>query len=201
MARGHATQESTSASLLVRLQRREPDPGAWPQFVRRYGPLLYRWCRAWNLQEADAEDVTQTVLVKLAGRLPTFRYDPAQSFRAYLKTLAHYAWCDLLDGYRQPGAAGAGDSGVLRQLDTRVARDDLEQRLRQEFDQELLEQATQLVRQRVEAQTWEAFRLTALEGLSGAEAAARLGLALTAVYKARSRVQQMLRDELTEGGA
>jgi RNA polymerase sigma-70 factor (ECF subfamily) len=193
------SRESTSASLLVRLQQEAPDPGAWPQFVRRYGPLLYRWCRAWNLQEADAEDVTQAVLVKLAGRLRTFRYDPAQSFRAYLKTLAHYAWCDLLAGYRQPGAAGAGDSRVLRQLDAQAARDDLEQRLRQQFDQELLEQATQRVRQRVEAPTWEAFRLTALEGLSGAEAAARLGLTVAAVYKARSRVQQMLKDDLAEG--
>jgi hypothetical protein len=34
------------------------------------------------------------------------------------------------------------------------------------------------------------------EGLSGAEAAARLNMAVTAVFKARSRVQQMLRERV-----
>jgi RNA polymerase sigma-70 factor (ECF subfamily) len=173
---------------------------AWPQFVQRYGPLLYRWCRAWNLQEADAEDVTQTVLAKLAQRLHTFRYDSAQSFRAYLKTLAHYAWCDLLEAYRQPGA-GTGDSQVLRHLEATATRDDLAQRLREEFDQELVEQALQRVQQRVEAKTWEAFRLTALEGWSGAETAERLGLTVAAVFKARSRIQQMLKEEVASADA
>jgi RNA polymerase sigma-70 factor (ECF subfamily) len=192
------SQGRTSATLLARLQGPAPDPQAWSQFVRRYGPLLYRWCRAWDLQEADAEDVTQNVLAKLARRLRTFHYDPAQSFRAYLKTLAHYAWCDLLDDYRQPGAGG-GDSQVLRQLDATAARDDLAQRLHEEFDQELLDEAMRRVQGRVAASTWDAFRLTALDGLSGAEVAERLGLTVAAVFKARSRVQQMLKDELAEG--
>ena len=51
------------------------------------------------------------------------------------------------------------------------------------------------VRQRVEPSTWEAFRLTAQEGLSGAETAERLGLQVAAVFKAKSRVQKMLREE------
>jgi len=189
----------TSASLLARLQAAD-DPDAWAQFVRRYGPLLYRWCRAWHLQEADAEDVTQDVLVKLARRLREFQYDPAQSFRAYLKTLAHYAWCDLLAASRKTGT-GAGDSVVHRQLDNVAARDDLGQRLQEEFDQELLEQAMLSVQHRIEPQTWEAFRLTALEGLSGADVAGRLNMKVAAVFKARSRVQQMLRDELAVDAA
>jgi RNA polymerase sigma factor (sigma-70 family) len=57
---------------------------------------LYRWCRRWGLQEADAQDVTQAVLARLAAKMNSFRYDPAGSFRAYLKTLARYAWCDFL---------------------------------------------------------------------------------------------------------
>ena len=44
------------------------------------------------------------------------------------------------------------------------------------------EEALDRVRLRVEPQTWEAFRLTATEGLSGDAAAARLGMRLTAVY-------------------
>jgi RNA polymerase sigma-70 factor (ECF subfamily) len=185
----------TSASLLVRLQQETPDLDAWPQFVRRYGPLLYRWCRARGLQQADSEDVTQNVLVKLSRRLREFRHDGTQGgFRAYLKTLANYACCDLFA--ERQAAHGAGDSEVLRELSNVEARDELAQRLTEEFDLELLERAKEEVRGLVEPQTWEAFVLTAEGGLSGAEAAARLGVSVAAVFKARSRVQQMLRERV-----
>ncbi len=44
------------------------------------------------------------------------------------------------------------------------------------------------VRPRVAPKTWDAFRLTALEGCSGATAAARLGMKITRVYGAKSEV-------------
>jgi RNA polymerase sigma-70 factor (ECF subfamily) len=44
--------------------------------------------------------------------------------------------------------------------------------------------------------TWEAFRLTTAEALSGAAAAERLGLKVATVFKAKSKVQQMLREEV-----
>jgi len=78
------------------------------------------------------------------------------------------------------------------------ARDDLVQRLAADYDQELLQEAMVRVKERVEPHTWEAFRLTALEGLSGAEAAERLGLKVPTVFKAKSKVQQMLREETGE---
>ena len=193
----------TSVSLLGRLRLETKDQAAWAEFVRRYGERIYRWCRKWQLQEADAQDVTQTVLVKLAEKMRTFTYDPARSFRAYLKTLTHYAWCDFLEARKRPGV-GSGGSEVLQVLHAVEARDDLVQHLNQEFDQELLEEATTRVRQRVEPHTWEAFRLTALDGLSGAAAAERLGLNVATVFKAKSKVQKMLQEairSLEEPGA
>jgi RNA polymerase sigma-70 factor (ECF subfamily) len=184
----------TSNSLLARL-RQGTDQAAWAEFVRRYGQQIYRWARGCGLQEADAQDVTQTVLVKLTEKLRTFCYDPARSFRAYLKTLTHYAWCDFLELHNPPGA-GTGDSAMLHTLGAVEARDDLVQRLNAAFDQELLEEASERVPQRVEPHTWEAFRLTAVEGLSGAEVAARLSMKVATVFKARSKVQQMLQEEI-----
>jgi RNA polymerase sigma-70 factor (ECF subfamily) len=61
----------------------------------------------------------------------------------------------------------------------------------------VLAEAQTRVQQRVESHTWEAFQLTALEGRSGAEAAARLGLKVATVYKAKSKVQQMLHEEVS----
>jgi len=187
----------TSATLLARLRDPAADAQAWAEFVRRYGPLVYRWCLRWRLQEADAQDVTQDVLAKLVVRLRAFEYDPARSFRAYLRAVAGYAWRDLLDDRRQ-GGVGRGDTAHLELLGGVAAREDLARRLDEEFDRELLERATERVRARVEPRTWEAFRLTAVEGLPGAAAAARLGLGVYSVFQARSRVQRMLRQEMAD---
>jgi RNA polymerase sigma factor (sigma-70 family) len=187
--------DRTSISLLGRLRQETVDQQAWAEFVRRYGRQIYRWCRQRHLQEADAQDVTQTVLVKLAQKMRTFRYDPAQSFRAYLKTLTYYAWCDFLES-RQDRAAASGDSRVLEQLQNVEAREDLVQHLKEQFDQELLDEAMERVRQRVEPRTWDAFRLVALEGRPGREVAQQLDMRIAAVYVIKGRVQKMIQQEI-----
>ena len=183
----------TSPSLLDRL--RQNDEQAWGEFVRRYGAQILVWCRKWKLQEADAQDVTQNVLVKLSDKMRTFSYDPARSFRAYLKTLTNYALCDFLESRKRLGAA-AGGSVAMDVLNTVEARDDLVEQLKSAFDQELLDEAMERVESRVEPHTWEAFRLTAFEGMSGADVAEKLAMKVATVFKARSKVQQMLQDEI-----
>ena len=56
--------------------------------------------------------------------------------------------------------------------------------------------AAEHVRQRVEPHTWEAFRLTAFEERSGADTATHLGLKVATVFKAKSKVQKMLQEEI-----
>ena len=187
----------THASLLLRLRQGSADQQSWAEFVDRYGRQVHAWCRRWGLQEADAQDVTQTVLLQLASKLRTFSYDPALRFRAWLKTLTHHAWSDFLSDCRRADK-GSGDSGVQYLLDNVQARDDLTQRLQQNFDQELFELATVQVRSRVEERTWEAYRLTAHEGLTGSQAAAQLGMQVGTVYKAKSKVHAMLQETLRE---
>jgi RNA polymerase sigma-70 factor (ECF subfamily) len=181
--------------LLGRLGRHPNDQEAWGRFVARYQPQIFHWCRAWHLQEADAEDVTQNVLSRLARQMQRFRYDPAKSFRGWLRTLTRHALSDFLAAQERPGQ-GSGDSQVLEILKEVTAHDDLVARLEGEFDRELLEEAMTRVRLHVEPRTWEAFRLTALEGRSGAEAAAQLGMKITSALKAKNRVQHALREEV-----
>jgi RNA polymerase sigma-70 factor (ECF subfamily) len=187
----------TRTSLLFRLRQAPPDQQAWAEFVDRYGRQIHAWCQRWGLQEADAQDVTQTVLLQLATKLQTFAYDPTLRFRAWLKTLTHHAWSDFLRACR-PAVKGSGDSGVHHLLDNVQARDDLAGRLQETFDQELLELATAQVRDRVEERTWETYRLTAWEGMSGSQAASQLGMQVGTVYKAKSKVHAMLLDTLRQ---
>ena len=187
----------TRISLLLRLRQAPADQGAWAEFVDRYGRQIHAWCRRWGLQEADAEDVTQTVLLQLASKLQTFSYDPTRRFRAWLKTLTHHVWSNFLAAYR-PAVKGSGDSDVHSLLDNLQARDDLTRRLQETFDQELLELATARVCARVEERTWEAYRLTTQEGLSGAQAAAQLGMLVGTIYQAKSKVQMMLQETIRQ---
>jgi RNA polymerase sigma-70 factor (ECF subfamily) len=179
--------------LLAHLRQHPNDQEAWGRFVQRYGRKIYGWARRWGLQEADAEDVTQNVLAKLVVAMATFAYDPGQSFRAWLKTVTHHAWYDFRQA-RRPDV-GTGGSDALEGLHTVEARADLVQHLEQAYDQELLQAAMARVRLRVTPRTWEAFRLTALEGLSGAEVARRLQMQVAAVYMAKRNVQKKLREE------
>jgi RNA polymerase sigma factor (sigma-70 family) len=186
----------TQVSLLARLHAQPGDAQAWRLFVDRYAPRIYAWCRHWQLQDADARDVTQDVLLKLASKMRTFSYDSTGSFRAWLKTLTRHAWTDFLSNRQRKLVLGSGESQVLECLQTVAAGDDLVQQLEWEFDQELLDEAERRVQSRIDSPTWEAFRLTAKEQLAGAEVAGRLGMTVATVFKYKSRVLKMLQDEV-----
>jgi RNA polymerase sigma-70 factor (ECF subfamily) len=189
------SDSGTSPTLLGRLRRTPADQAAWEEFCRRYGRQILLWCRQWHLQDADAQDVTQTVLLLLAEKMRDFDYDPAGSFRGWLRTVTYNAWRKFASRQHRAGQ-GSGDAAVEGLLQQVAARDELLARLEEEFDRELLEEASARVRLRVEPRTWEAFRLRVLEGRSGAEVAALLDMKVAAVFMATSRVQRMLRDEL-----
>jgi RNA polymerase sigma factor (sigma-70 family) len=192
---------TTRVTLLGRLSQDPSDHAGWDEFVDRYGRHIYRWCRQWKLQDADAEDVTQNILVKLTEKLRAFAYDPSRSFRGWLKTVAHHTWRDFEDGRRRAHRAhrahrAGSDRQVQELMLTLEARDDLLQKLDEAFDLELLEAAKVRVRLRVALHTWEAFQLMALEGLPVAEVAARVHLQVAMVYVAKSKVQKMLQEEI-----
>jgi RNA polymerase sigma factor (sigma-70 family) len=187
----------TRASLLDLLRRNPNDAVAWEDFVRHYGGVIHAWCKRWRMQEADAQDIAQIVLTKLAVRLRELRYNPKQSFRGWLWTVTHNAWQDYIRGQLRPGQ-GTGDSVVLEQLQNIPARNDLASRLEEAFDRELLHQAMARVQLRVAVNTWEAFRLQAMEEWSGAETANHLHMKVAAVFVARSKVQRMIREELAQ---
>jgi RNA polymerase sigma factor (sigma-70 family) len=185
----------TRVTLLGRLRRDPTNQEAWSEFVDQYGAKIMNWCRKWNLQEADAQDVTQNVLLKLAEKMRDFAYDPSRSFRAWLKTVTHNACSDFLQNWARAGR-GTGDSRVVALLDDIKARDDLIRAIEEEFDREIMEEALARIRLRVAPQTWQAFWLTAGEGLSGAEAAARIPMQVAQVYVAKRRVRKMLQEEV-----
>jgi len=186
--------KTTRVSLMARLHDAADDAGAWEEFVRIYGPHVVQWCRGHGLQDADAHDVSQDVLLRFWRQAHAFRYDPARSLRGYLRRMVFTAvadWADEADRERRRGDVRLGEL-----LASVPAREDLATRIEQAYDLELLTIAMQEVEKRVQPHTWQAFRLLAIERHSGADVAARLGMQPNTAYVARKKVQRMIRETI-----
>ncbi|GAA4717531.1 RNA polymerase sigma factor [Phytohabitans rumicis] len=65
-----------SAVVLLVTRARDGDRAAWDEVVERYAPLVFAVCRRYRLSMADAEDVNQSVWLRLVEHLSALR-EPA----------------------------------------------------------------------------------------------------------------------------
>jgi RNA polymerase sigma-70 factor (ECF subfamily) len=186
----------TRASLLARLGDPQ-DSTAWRQFVELYGGLVYSFARKRGLQDADAADLTQDVFLAMARAAGRWQYNPARgSFRSYLYTVTRNKIAKFLHR-RGTSPVGSGDTNAHLRLDEEPGREpDLEAAWEQELQQQLFRVAAAEVQGSFAPNTWQAFWKTAVEGKSGADVAAELGMSPGAVYVARSRVLARLTEEI-----
>jgi RNA polymerase sigma-70 factor (ECF subfamily) len=184
----------TRPSLLIRI-RDARDADAWNQFVALYGPLVYRYGRKYGLQDADADDLAQAVLQAVAGAIQRLDYDPRQgSFRGWLFQVVRNQLRKLL-ARRKRAAVGSGDTHVQAVLEAQPAPEPADEALWQEkYQEELFRWAARQVRPQVAESSWQAFWLTAVEGKSAREIAPGLGMTVGAVYTAKSRVLNRIRE-------
>lgn len=194
-ANSESIQSMTSLSLLERLTLSRDTTGAWSDFVSRYRPRIEQWCRRWGLQEADAADVTQEVLLQLSRQMKTFQYREGGRFRAWLKVVAWRAFADLLDA-KSRDPARLGLSSGHQDLQCEKAKEEFMSVIDEESERQMLEVAMQIVADRVKPHTFEAFRLMTFEGLSGQEVAERLNIRVGSVYVARARVEHLLTEQV-----
>lgn len=192
----------TSPSLLASLADPARDEASWERFVEVYAPHVLRWCRRHGLQESDAADVAQEVILRFWRQATAFRYDKGKTFRGYLQRIVIGAVSDWSDRRRADRLA-TGDAAAQENLWSTAAREELTARIEAAYDVELLAVAMREVEARVKPHTWQAFRMLALEDRSGAEVAAALGIEVNTAYVARAKVQRMIRaavDRLEAGG-
>jgi RNA polymerase sigma-70 factor (ECF subfamily) len=93
---------------------------------------------------------------------------------------------------RSRSEQATGDSAVLRLAQTMPAPEDEAREWKVEYERRVFAWASEQVRAHVDASTWQAFWQTEVEGKSGEQTAAALGLTRGAVYMARSRVMARL---------
>jgi len=189
---------TTRPSLLVRL-RDAQDREAWARFVDLYGPLVYRFARQRGLQDADAADVTQTVMLQVARAMVGFVYDPQRgTFRGWLFTIAANQ-VRKHQGRAPFAGVGSGTDSAQRLLEAQSAPAEEGRDLWEAaWERQVLAWAADQVRSACDERTWQAFWQTAVAGRSGMEVADELGMNVPAVYLAKSRIMARLKKVIKE---
>lgn len=180
----------TRASLILRLAN-AADVAAWESFESIYAPIIQRVAVRQGLQPADVDNVVQEVLLRVAKSVGNWLEKTQRGpFRAWLLTIARNETVRLLSRpATRPWATG--DKSLHENI--AAIEDQLSCDLERECQREVFLWAADQVRRQVAEKTWLAFWLTQVDGLSVAEAAARLNVSHGNIYFGRSRVMSRLR--------
>lgn len=186
---------ATRHSLILRL--RDPaDAVAWREFVELYEPLVYNLACRKGLQDADARDLCQEVLLAVARAVHRWDPEPSRgSFRGWLFRIARNLLVNFLT--RQNNPRGSGATSVQELLEAQPSDDPSATALFEaEYRQRVFRWAAEDIRSEFAPGTWQAFWLTAVVGRPPKEVASELGLSVGAVYIARSRILARLRQRV-----
>ncbi len=184
----------TRSSLLLRVKNIACDHHAWQEFAELYQPVIIRMAKAKGMQEADAQDLAQQVLVSVHHAIGRWEPRSAETrFRNWLSKITRNAILKALT--RSPQDAAVGGSEVREQLADLASPDPkLAQLLEEEVQREIYHRAAEIVQQEVNQRSWQAFQWTTLDEMPIEEAAERLKQTVGSVYAMRSRVMRRLRD-------
>lgn len=168
---------------------RDPDDHlAWERFVNMYSPLIHRFCRTHGLQEADALDVTQDVVIQVSRSISTFEYDRSKGrFRSWLGTIARNR---ILRHWKQKQRRQAGENVAEQQLTTSEGLwTDL-------YNAHILESALEHVRRTSSDAKWKAFELAWLRDTPAVDVARMMDRRIEWVYKTKSQLLQKLKAQV-----
>ncbi len=183
----------TSLTLIQKLQ----EPGneeAWVRLCERYRPILLAVIRRSGAPEAEHDDVAQETLAVILDKFRRGEYDRSKGrLKSWLAGIALNKIREFRRRRRRQSErtveSGSATGFWDRIPDTRELIDVFEH----EWQAGLLGEALRQVRLQVDAKTFEAFKLYAIDGREPEDVAAHLGMAREAVYNAKSRVLARLR--------
>ena len=192
----------TRRSLLTRLKNWDDHDG-WQEFFDTYWRLLYGVARQAGLNDAEAQDVVQTVVVEVAGKLKDgkFIYRADGSFKAWLLTLTQWRVTDQFRR-RQRAAERLHQQEGKTKIMEEVADDGAEARIAEcwdaEWENNLLQQALDKVKPRVAARTFQIFQLHVQKEWPVQKVMQTLGVGRAQVYVAKLRVSNLVKKELAK---
>ncbi len=187
------TDESTSSNLLNGLRHRED--GAWCRLVEIWTPFIYGHCRRRGFTPEDADDITQSVFVRVYRGLANFERDGAgKRFRYWIMAIARNEIADFCRrNGDKPQAAGGSDCHAI--LESLPALDD-ESSTDWCQPAQLLCRALEVIQGDFQPANWHAFQMIEFEKLPIREVAEKLEMNEGAVRQATFRIRKRLKAEL-----
>lgn len=182
----------TSTTLLEGLK----DPGnqtVWLQFVDRYRPLIQRYGERLGLSVEDAEDATQASLMAFCEAYREAKYERARGrLGDWLFGIVHNQVrnSQRKRGRRREVPVTETQAGSI----PAQSSDEMERVWEEEWQDAIARECLAQVRREVQATTFRAFELHAIEGVEVAEVARQLKLTTNAVYGAKRRVLRRIRE-------
>lgn len=195
-----ASRFDTKPSLIPKLRDSSCREEVWPDFVERYGSLVYDWCLRWGAPPQEAEDIVQQTLLSVFLHVDSFEKEGPGAFRAWMRRISRNVWLRIVEKslrQRQVLTEIAESFPDTRSLRSALAREDLLRKFDEVACEEIRSLAFERVRLRVSSTTWEAFLLCDHDRVPGKIVAERLGISLKAVHLAAIRVRNMLAEELS----
>jgi RNA polymerase sigma-70 factor, ECF subfamily len=186
--------DTTRVSLIQAIKNPE-NTQAWSEFYGLYGPLLYRYARTKGLSRDDAEDIRSQCIEVVVQQIGGFKYEKAKGgFKNWLRRVAYNKIVDLIrKRHEKQAMTGEMEAHVADQ----TAPDDVWDR---QWKNAHLRFALERVKTRVSEPSYLAFQLLVFDGAAVEEVCSRTEMNSNQVYKAKSRILALLRDELIELG-
>lgn len=162
-------------------------------FVGIYGPIVYSYCRRSSLQESDAADVSQEVMIRVSRAIRRFEYDPARGgFRPWLGRITR----NEIARHFQTKMRLHAELAIPDPAEGAASNPSSESHWDEHFHASLLETAIRRIETEFEPATWQAFQAVWMEEQSPEAASQTLGVSVEKIYVAKSRVLKRLREEL-----
>lgn len=181
----------TRASLFSRLKD-HADHASWLEFFERYWQLIYRAAVREGLNDAEAQDVVQEVILRVQQQLPEFRYDPQKSFKGWLLRATHWRTMDQLRRRQRAGTPTVSPAPSVEE----ALPPELEAYWDSEWEAALWRAGLTWLKQQVSAEQYQIFDLHVLKGRPVLEVARALDVASPTVYVVKHRLLRLLKPEL-----
>lgn len=191
----------TRQSLLSRL-RVWDDREAWQSFFDTYWHLIYRIAIQAGLTESEAEEVVQETIVTVAKQMPSFRYNPSGSFKAWLLRITRWRIVDQLrrrPPWTQASESRDGADAVTEPGSEFEAEAVVPEAVWDEnWSRNRLEVALQRVKARVRPRQYQIFDLYVVRERPVREVMRTLNVSAAQVYLARHRVARLVREQVRQ---
>ena len=152
----------TQSLLLANIQSLE-NREAWSEFVQIYRPVIYRMARRRGMQNADAQDLSQEVLVRVSKAIDRWEPQAGVRFRHWLRKVASNAIVTAVTKSKPVGIVdgSAADQILAETPEVSAVTSELHDEC---YQGTLYLRAAAIVKVDVSPVTWAAFEKTVVQG-------------------------------------